>query len=174
MENYIIRQVYLTDVLQLQEMSKQTFEETFAKDNTAENLNHYLLHHFSIHQLTQELNNPCSAFYFVYCNTKLVGYLKVNWDKAQTEQVDFFGLEIERIYVLKTFHGKNVGQLLYDKAHQIAIEKKIDFIWLGVWEKNERAINFYLKQGFEQFSFHIFKLGDDEQKDIMMRKNVHD
>ncbi len=87
--------------------------------------------------------------------------------------MDFFGLEIERIYVLTTFHGKNVGQLLYDKAYQIAIEKKIDFIWLGVWEKNERAINFYLKQGFKQFSFHIFKLGDDEQKDIMMRKNVH-
>src|SRR5690606_2609409 len=78
------------------------------------------------------------------------------------------GLEIERIYVLKDFHGKKVGQLLYDKAIEVAKEKKSDYIWLGVWEENPRAINFYKKNGFVEFDKHIFKLGNDEQLDIMM------
>jgi ribosomal protein S18 acetylase RimI-like enzyme len=78
-------------------------------------------------------------------------------------------MEIERIYVLKDFHGKNVGQLLYQKAIDIALVKKADYVWLGVWEENPRAINFYKKNGFVEFDKHIFVLGDDEQTDIMMR-----
>jgi ribosomal protein S18 acetylase RimI-like enzyme len=71
--------------------------------------------------------------------------------------------------VQKEFHGKKVGQLLYEKAIQIASQKDADYVWLGVWEKNLRAINFYKKNGFVEFDKHIFKLGNDEQTDIMMR-----
>jgi ribosomal protein S18 acetylase RimI-like enzyme len=78
-------------------------------------------------------------------------------------------LEIERIYVLKDFHGKSVGQVLYNKAIDIAKEKKTKYVWLGVWEENPRAISFYKKNGFVEFDKHIFILGDDEQTDIMMK-----
>lgn len=78
-------------------------------------------------------------------------------------------VEIERIYVLKEFHRKSVGQILYNKALEIAIQKKADYIWLGVWEENPSAINFYWKNGFLAFDKHIFKMGNDEQTDIMMR-----
>jgi ribosomal protein S18 acetylase RimI-like enzyme len=71
--------------------------------------------------------------------------------------------------VLQDFHGKKVGQLLYEKAIQIARNKKVPFVWLGVWEENHRAIQFYIKNGFVAFDQHIFKLGDDEQTDIMMK-----
>ena len=74
-----------------------------------------------------------------------------------------------RIYVLSSFHGKKVGQLLYDHALQIAREKNVQFVWLGVWEENPRAIQFYKKNGFIEFDKHIFKLGDDLQTDIMMK-----
>jgi len=78
-------------------------------------------------------------------------------------------MEIERIYVLKDFHGKNIGQLLFEKAIELATQKNANYIWLGVWEENPRAINFYKKNGFVEFDKHIFVLGDDEQTDIMMR-----
>jgi ribosomal protein S18 acetylase RimI-like enzyme len=82
---------------------------------------------------------------------------------------DKTALEIERIYVLKDFHGKSVGQMLYKKALEIAQMKKVSYVWLGVWEENPRAISFYKKNGFVEFDKHIFKLGDDEQTDIMMK-----
>ena len=75
-------------------------------------------------------------------------------------------MEIKRFYVLKEFQGKGVGKILLDKALEIALQSKVDFIWLAVWEENPKAIKFYQKNGFLEFNKHIFKLGDDEQKNI--------
>lgn len=100
---------------------------------------------------------------------KVIGYLKVNFEQSQTELKDDKALEIERIYVLKEFHGKNVGQALYEKAIELAKEKKVKYVWLGVWEQNQRAIKFYQKNGFIPFDKHIFTLGDDKQTDILMK-----
>lgn len=108
-------------------------------------------------------------FYFAKCDKKVIGYLKLNFGKSQTELKDDKAVEIERIYVLNNFHGKNVGQLLYNKAIEISKQKKAKYIWLGVWEENPRAINFYKKNGFVAFDKHLFKLGNDEQTDIMMK-----
>ena len=99
----------------------------------------------------------------------MIGYLKLNFGDTQTELKDANAVEIERIYVLNEFQGKKVGQLFYDKAIEIAIERKADYVWLGVWEENKRALNFYRKNGFLEFDKHIFKLGEDEQTDIMMK-----
>ena len=98
--------------------------------------------------------------------------MKLNFGDSQTELKDNKSLEIERIYVSKEFHGKSVGQLLYDKAIEVAKHKNVDYVWLGVWEENPRAISFYKKNGFVEFNKHIFKLGDDEQIDIMMKLNL--
>ena len=76
--------------------------------------------------------------------------------KSQTEKQSTNSLEIERIYVIKEFHGKNIGQLLCDKAIEVATQKGAEYVWLGVWEENPRAINFYKKNGFVEFDKHIF------------------
>jgi ribosomal protein S18 acetylase RimI-like enzyme len=123
----------------------------------------------SIKKLTAELNNTKSLFYFANLNNEVIGYLKLNFGESQTELKDNKALEIERIYVSKDFYGKSVGQLLYNKAIQIAKQKKADYIWLGVWEENLRAIAFYKKNDFVAFDKHIFKLGNDEQTDLMMK-----
>jgi ribosomal protein S18 acetylase RimI-like enzyme len=91
---------------------------------------------------------------------------------SQTELKDEKAIEIERIYVLKEFHGKKIGQIVYDWAHTIALQKNANYIWLGVWEKNERAIRFYEKNGFVLFDQHIFKLGEEKQIDFMMKKKL--
>ena len=164
-----IRKANSNDLEVLQTIGKQTFSETFATRNTEENLNKYLEDGFSTQKLTDELANKHSEFYFAEQDEKVIGYLKLNFGASQTELKDENALEIERIYVTKEFHGKKVGQLLYDKAIEVAKESNSIFIWLGVWEENIRAINFYKKNGFKAFDEHIFKMGDDEQTDIMMK-----
>ena len=124
---------------------------------------------FSDEKLTAELTDENSEFYFAIFDNEVIGYLKINFGASQTELKDNKALEIERIYVSKEFHGKSVGQLLYIKAIEIAKEQNSEYVWLGVWEENHRAIQFYKKNGFVEFDKHIFKLGNDEQTDIMMK-----
>jgi Acetyltransferases len=164
-----IKRVDLKSINLLQEIGRQTFLETFSETNTSENMNKYLEDGFSLDKLTAELNSKNSEFYFAELNNEIIGYLKINFGESQTELKDDKALEIERIYVLKDFHGKKVGQLLYDKAIEVASQTNADYVWLGVWEENPRAISFYKKNGFVEFDKHIFKLGDDEQTDIMMK-----
>jgi ribosomal protein S18 acetylase RimI-like enzyme len=173
-ENINLRKVTLKDIDQYREISRQTFFETFSARNTQENMNKYLEEEFSIEKLTAELNNSDSEVYFAELDGNVIGYLKLNFGQSQTELQDDGALEIERIYVLKDFHGKKVAQILYQKALQIAKQKGADYVWLGVWEENPRAIAFYKKNGFIEFDKHIFKLGDDKQTDIMMKLKLKD
>ncbi|MDL2277713.1 GNAT family N-acetyltransferase [Parabacteroides sp. OttesenSCG-928-G07] len=165
-----IERVNLNDISRLQDIGIQTFSETFSAENTAENMTKYLHEKFSIEQLTTELNNKESEFYFDIHDKHIAGYLKVNFGQAQTELKEDNALEIERIYVLQEYQGKKVGQLLYEKAIQIAQHIHVDYIWLGVWEENTKAISFYRKNGFIEFDKHIFNLGNDEQTDLMMKR----
>jgi ribosomal protein S18 acetylase RimI-like enzyme len=161
--------VTLNDLAILQKIGMETFYESFSSVNTEENMTQYLAEAYSLEKLTNELNNPHSSFYFAVVNDKIIGYLKINFGQSQTELKQDNALEIERIYVLQEYHGKKIGQLLFEKAMELAHEKNADYVWLGVWEENPRAINFYKKNGFVEFDKHIFKLGDDEQTDIMMK-----
>ena len=169
MANIEIRKVVLNDIEQLQKIGRETFQETFSESNSEDNMKSYLDERFSKVKLTAELADVNSEFYFASLDNEVIGYLKINFGASQTELKDNKALEIERIYVSKAFLGKSVGQLLYDKAIQIAKQINAEYVWLGVWEENPRAISFYKKNGFVEFDKHIFKLGDDEQTDIMMK-----
>ncbi|GIV35544.1 MAG: N-acetyltransferase [Chitinophagales bacterium] len=174
MSNIEIRKVTTNDLEELQKIGRLTFFEAFASGNTEENMNKYLDEAFSFTKLTTELSDNNAEFYFATLDNKVIGYLKLNFGQSQTELQDNKAVEIERIYVLKEYHGKGVGQLLLDKAIKIARQKNTEYVWLGVWEKNPRAINFYKKNGFVEFDKHIFKLGNDEQTDIMMKLKLND
>lgn len=169
MSDIFIKNVGINDILILQNIGRQTFSETFTESNTAENMQKYLEEGFAIQKLTLELQNENSQFYFAQLEDVVLGYLKINFGASQTELKDNKAVEIERIYVLQAFQGKKIGQILYEKAMQIAKEVKAEYIWLGVWEENNKAIHFYTKNGFVPFDKHIFKLGDEEQTDIMMK-----
>lgn len=169
MENIEINQIDIKDIQQLQTIGRQTFTETFAEHNSAENMAKYLEEAYADEKLSAELNDPYSVFYFAELENQVIGYLKLNFGASQTELKDDKALEIERIYVTKEYHGKKIGQLLYDKAIEVAKEKAAEYVWLGVWEENHKAIQFYKKNGFIEFDKHVFVLGDDVQTDIMMR-----
>lgn len=154
----------------VQQIGRDTFAETFASGNTEANMKQYLEERFSRERIAAELNDPRSECYLAWQGGQLIGYIKLNTGQSQTEQVDADALEIERIYVQQQFHGKGAGQLLFNKALERAQQIAATFVWLGVWEKNERAIQFYKKNGFVEFGRHIFPLGADKQTDIMMKR----
>ncbi|HEY8403704.1 MAG TPA: GNAT family N-acetyltransferase [Flavobacteriales bacterium] len=148
----------------LRQIAITTFEQAFSKDNTEENLHAYISTAFSLEQLKKELEQPYSEFYFAQLNNAVIGYIKINF--TPNESV----MEIERIYIKASYHGKGVAQQLMEFALQRAIAQSVSRIWLGVWEHNPRAIRFYEKYDFIPFGHHVFKLGSDEQIDILMQK----
>lgn len=169
MSLFVIEKVNESEVEELQSISRQTFYETYCTMNTKENMDKYLNENLSISTLEKELKNPNSEFYIIKDLDKNIGYLKLNMGPAQTDIKDASALEIERIYVIKEYQGKKAGQQLYEKTILVAKEKMLKYIWLGVWQENSKAIQFYVKNGFEIFDQHVFKLGDEEQTDFLMR-----
>ncbi|MEK5389728.1 GNAT family N-acetyltransferase [Margalitia sp. FSL K6-0131] len=167
-----IKKCTLEDLRTLQKISSETFYETFKHQNSAENMNAYLEKAFNVKQLEKELSNISSQFFFVYFHNEVAGYLKVNTNDAQSEEMGDESLEIERIYIKNQFQKHGLGKYLLNKATEIAMEGNKKKIWLGVWEKNDNAIAFYKKMGFVQTGAHSFYMGDEEQTDLIMTKTL--
>ncbi|MFA9458114.1 GNAT family N-acetyltransferase [Halalkalibacter sp. AB-rgal2] len=165
-----IRKCTLDDLHTIQKVSYETFNETFKHQNSPENMDAYLKKAFNLQQLEKELTTPSSQFYFIYYHNRLAGYLKLNMNDAQSERLGDDALEIERIYLKNKYQKLGLGKHLLDKALQIATEYNQKKIWLGVWEKNSKAIAFYKRMGFVQTGAHAFYMGEEEQTDFIMTK----
>lgn len=165
-----IKQCTLADSRKLQEISYETFNETFKDQNSPENMQAYLERAFNLEQLEKELAHPGSQFFFVYFNHEIAGYLKVNTNEAQSEEMDDLSLEIERIYIKSKYQKHGLGKYLLNKAVELAMQYDKNKIWLGVWEQNDNGIAFYKKMGFVQTGTHSFYMGDEEQIDLIMTK----
>jgi ribosomal protein S18 acetylase RimI-like enzyme len=167
-----IQKVQIADAETLLSFSRKTFYEFFAHLNDPANMEAYASVAFTSQSMLEQINNPDSAFYFALYEDDIVGYIKLNFNTAQTEFKDNNALEIERIYVSGEHHGKYIGKQLLDFAIDIARNKQFDYVWLGVWEHNFKAIGFYEYNGFKAFSSHEFLLGDDRQVDLLMKRDL--
>jgi len=165
-----IRKVELAEAGILAAFSKKTFYDFFAHLNDLSNIDAYSAKAFTLQKMQSELANRDSEFYFAMLNEKVAGYLKLNFNDAQTELQDKKAAEVERIYVSAEHHGKHIGRSLLNFAADIARSRHLEYLWLGVWEHNDKAIGFYKYHGFEVFGSHDFLLGDDLQTDLMMKK----
>lgn len=159
------------DVDELQQIARETFNDTFFSYIPKEDIDYYFATALSKETLLSEIANTFSTFYFANKNGEIIGYMKVNEAPAQTELNDIDSLELQRIYLRKHRLGNREGQYLLDHAINIAKEKQKDYLWLGVWENNFRALNFYKRNGFYPFSEHFFVTGNDKSRDILMRKD---
>ena len=168
----VFRPVTADDIDELQQLSRSTFETAFAHLNKPEDIEAYLDKAFSRDQLLSEVTNKESIWYFLTYENKAIAYLKLNKGNAQQELKESHSMELERIYVAAGFQGKGLGHILIDKAIDEARKAKVDFLWLGVWEKNLRAKKLYEEKGFVEFSSHQFLLGSDIQTDILMRLDL--
>lgn len=158
-----------SDLDSLVNISRTTFIDAFEKDNDPEDFKAYLDFAFDKNKLLEELKNSDTHFYFVKKDAVLAGYLKLNENDAQTDIKSKESMELERIYVLQDFQGQQIGQWMLDEIKQIAAQKQKAFLWLGVWEKNTKAITFYQKLGFSKFGTHPYLIGKDKQTDWLMR-----
>jgi ribosomal protein S18 acetylase RimI-like enzyme len=156
----------------LLEVGLAAFKAAFESDNDPKDFNDYVSKAFDLNVLDEELRNGASEFYFAKRNKEIAGYLKLNHPPAQGENFGNCCLEIQRIYSLPAYYGKGVGEALMEKSIAVAREHSYDFVWLGVWEHNPRAIRFYVKQGFEVFGSHPFLFGSDLQTDLLMRRYI--
>ncbi len=154
------------------DMSRKTFYETFVSQNTKENMDKFMNESFTKEALMKEVGEPGNIFLLAYDEKEPAGYVRMRENNNPPELGNRNSIEIARIYAATNAIGKGVGKTLMQKCIEIAQEKKKDVLWLGVWEKNNRAIDFYIKWGFEKFSTHIFMLGDDPQTDWLMKKEL--
>ena len=161
---FTIERSTLEDIEILRKVGKETFFETFYDSNTEENMDDYLRTSFSYENVKGELENRDSIFFIARYKDQVAGYMKVNFERAQTE-VDYKNsLEVQRIYILKKYQRMGLGKIFIDRSIEIAKEKDLDYIWLGVWENNINSIKFYEKQGFKKFDTHSFLVGEDRDR----------
>ncbi len=170
--NILIRTGTKDDANLIADISRKTFSETFGYLNTKENMEKFLTEQFSFESLVNEVSEPGNSYLLAFDNKVPVGYARLHEGVKHTEFGKSDSLEIARIYVINSAIGTGVGAALMRKCIFIAKELKKEIIWLGVWEKNIRAISFYTKWGFEKFGEHPFILGDDMQNDWLMKKQL--
>ena len=162
----------IADVQTLQAISRETFDDTFRAMNSPESMDAYLETAYALDKLEKELSNADSFFYFVYLNEELAGYLKLNIGEAQSDEIIDNALEVERIYIRRAHQGAGLGKYLIQLSIDFAREKNKTNMWLGVWEKNEKAIRFYQGMGFVLHGAHPFYMGDEKQTDLIMVKSL--
>lgn len=167
-----VRRANSVDAGLLAELGARTFEEAFAADNNAEDMAAYLVASFSVEQMAEELADAASAFFIAEVEGRAAGYAKLHAGEAAAGVEGSKPVELVRLYVLREWLGRGVGEALMracvDEARRVGYET----IWLGVWERNGRAQAFYRKWDFREVGKHVFQLGSDAQRDILMARAV--
>ena len=170
--NLQIRYATIEDAKLIADLSHQTFYETFAEQNTKENMEKFLSQQFTKGKLMLEVGAPGNTFLLAYRDQEVVGYTKLR-ENTEPRSIDIKpALEIARLYVVQHMIGQGAGKLLMQAIIDIARQSDAAAVWLSVWEKNKRALDFYHHWGFEKFDETLFVLGDDIQTDWLMRKKV--
>lgn len=165
-----IRYASASDAELIADMSRQSFYDTFAEVNTREDMELFMSKQFSREALIREVVEGDGIFLLAFDGEEAVGYARLREGEPRPEFNNESSIEIARLYAIKGSIGKGVGKELIQECIRIAGDMNRSFIWLGVWEKNVRAIAFYTKWGFEKFAEHDFILGRDVQKDWLMSK----
>jgi diamine N-acetyltransferase len=168
----IIRPATIDDAAMLRDLSITTFVDTFSHVNDKEHMDQYIATAMNMEQILSELNDVENKFFLAYIQDTPVGFTKMRTKEIPEELAGSNPIEIERIYVSKDHHGQKIGAALMRHCIDYAMGNSYNAIWLGVWEHNQKAIDFYTRWGFTFFSSHIFMLGTDAQTDVLMKKEL--
>ncbi|HEY0547169.1 MAG TPA: GNAT family N-acetyltransferase [Pyrinomonadaceae bacterium] len=167
-----IRRARIEDAKLLAELGAQTFAETFTEGNAPEDMAAYLAASFNVEKLAEELTDPLSIFFIAEAEGQAAGYAKIHAGEALEGVEGQKAIELVRLYVSRKWLGRGVGQALMQRCIDEARERGFQIIWLGVWERNRRAQAFYRKWNFCEVGEHIFQLGSDPQRDILMQRAI--
>jgi diamine N-acetyltransferase len=173
MNDVFIRVADHEDAALVADLSRETFYNAFAPDNTRANMDKFMNEIFTREKLMAEFGLPGNIFLLAYAGNEVAGYVRMRDKNIPEVSLDSDNvIEIARIYAASAATGKGIGSALMNQCLTIAKERQREYIWLGVWEKNEKAIRFYERHGFKKFGEHFFVLGDDVQTDWLMMREV--
>ncbi len=161
-----------TDLGALQRLAIDTQVDTFGAHNTEANMKAFIDEAYSLEKLRQELDEPGSHNYLAFVEDQLAGFMRLRVSDEVEHLLGKNTVELQRLYVDKAFHGQGIGAAMMRESMDIAKAGGYEWIWLGVWERNFKAQEFYKRWGFERFSEHIFQMGDDPQTDWLLKKRV--
>jgi len=172
MPSIVIKRANKTHTLLMARLGWQTFFDAYCQYNTKEDMEEFLKLNFTEERISREISDSRNTFLLSYLGREAVGYAKLSEGSAPLDLQGTKTIELARIYAIKQKIGSGVGKVLMETCIDIAKEKDKEVIWLGVWEYNQRAIQFYRKFGFEKFGEHTFMLGSDKQNDWIMKKEL--
>ncbi|OOG51107.1 GNAT family N-acetyltransferase [Rhodanobacter sp. C01] len=167
-----VRKAHIGDAKALSEMAEATFRATFGAVNTAEHMELHCRTSYSEQIQAAEITDPGMVTLVSENEGKLIGYAQLRWGEAPDCVSAKSSGEIQRLYVVEDWHGKGVAQELMKVCIDQIRQHGSDALWLGVWERNPKAISFYKKLGFVEAGEHTFPLGGDPQRDIVMVRSV--
>ena len=160
------------DTRLVSELGRETYFDAFQAMNTPGTTSLYLEEAFDETKIRNELATPGSEFHLLYHEKQPAGYIKINRAPVQSDINDPASLELERIYVRKGWKGLGYGRILMEHAVSLARKHNCTYLWLGVWEKNKEALAFYARMGFVEFGTHKFRMGDELQSDLLLKKTI--
>ena len=160
------------DVITLQKIATKSFTAMFGPYHEPQAVKAYTDEAYALPILRTELSNPDSRTYFLKLNGRPIGYMKLNWRAAQTDQLFDNAMQLQRIYLLPEYWDQHLGSQLMEKALDEARKTGVKTVWLGVWEHNERARHFYERYGFKKAGTHTFTIGPDQQTDFWYARSM--
>ena len=173
MDEIRIRRITLADVSALSTLAKKTFYDAFTGTCTPVDMNYFLQNYYNEIELAKEVKNEKYQYFFATLNDEIIGYLLFAVNNEEFASLNKKALELKRFYVLQSHHGKGVAQKMMQHYLAFAIAEKYELAFLGVWEYNYKAQNFYSKYGFTKTNHtHNFPIGDTPQMDVYMVKEL--
>lgn len=166
----VVRPATEGDAAALAALAEATFRDAFAGDNTAGDVDAHCARHYGQRRQLEEIRDPAMATFVAESAGRLVGFGQLRAGHAPACVRVAPAREVQRLYVDRDWHGKGVAQALMAAMLALARGQGAGAAWLGVWERNPRAIAFYRKMGFEPVGEHVFTVGSDPQRDLVLLK----
>jgi diamine N-acetyltransferase len=168
----VIRRASDRDARQLAALAAATFRDTYQATNTRENIDLHCATRFGEAIQAAEIADPGRVTLVCDHRGTLAGFAQLRWVAAPGCVVAATPGEIQRLYVARGFQGTGVGRALMDACLDEMVARRTDVVWLCAWERNPGAIAFYRKLGFVEAGEHVFLLGRDLQRDVVMTRRV--
>jgi len=172
LEQIRLRKIDTTEVDLLKDLTTSTFHESWLEDGNENDLESYIHENFSTNVLLAELKSNLITYIVAEVQNKIVAYIKIERDIQPYEFIVHKPICISRLYVKKGYQRLSIGSTLISEALLISANESYKVIWLGVWNKNLKAIQLYERHGFSKFGMYQFVMGNDISDDFLMKRKV--
>lgn len=169
---WTLRHALATDAPALAALAEATFRETFGRDNAPADMDAHCARHYGVAQQAREIADPAMLTLLAERDGQLVGFGQLHRGPGPAGLAAARPAEVRRLYVARGMHGSGLGRELMEALLEAARTGGADCVWLGVWERNPRAIAFYRKSGYAAFGEHVFTVGSDPQRDVLMARTL--